>query len=56
MLKFLMDTPAKVSKNIGAYFSVSEHSASFHFFVRKKTKFTNMKDNIFAPMDYDCPC
>ena len=35
MLKFLMDTPAKVSKNIGAYFFVSEHYASFHFFLKK---------------------
>ena len=29
MSKFLTDTLAKISQNMSAYFSVSEHSASF---------------------------
>ena len=33
---FLTDTLAKMSQNIFAYFSISEHSASFSHFQKKK--------------------
>ena len=40
--KFFTDTVAKMSQNIFAYFSISEHSASFLFF-RKKTILVNFR-------------
>ena len=35
MYKFLTDTLANMSQNIFAYFSISEHSASFYLFQKK---------------------
>ena len=37
--KFLSDTLPKMSQNIFAYFSVSEYSASFSLFKKKKKLF-----------------